>query len=596
MWRTKLGWYGLQAVGLSMALLAVSCTGPGTGGNVTDFLARVQDEEAEVRSAAVQEADRQDARAVVPLGYLMAGEDQEVAAAAQEALQRLVQAVSGFQPWDYRRWMVADELARLLDGEHPRVVRAEALDLLPRVATEKTVRAIAPLPVDDEVGDEACRALQRIPGPQATQALIAVLDTVPSERQRMVIEALGARGDAAAVRPLTDLAEASDPAVSTCALEALARIGEPAGNLLSASAVRRSPPAELARIGNALVVYAGNRAARGSTAEALEIYLALLAAAPSKALRCDALLGVGQTGGAVQTTVLLPYLGDEDPEVVATAIEAMILLQDREEARADAWTESWPATPKSTVNVRLVRMLRFAEPVKRVALMRVVAARNVPETLDLLVESAGHPDVTVRQVAFEILASRSDFSAPVLENLFLSAARQDVQPVKAIALTGYLRLAGERLAEGRDQSALQMYRAALPLATSREARLAILEALTRNAGTDWVADVRPLLVGDVSEEAVQACIAAAGKLAAEGHRDRALAILREVAAATDSVAGADAARARIAEWNVDAAAPAAGGAAATEASTAPAANAEDTPADAEDAPPDTEDAPVDANP
>ncbi|NLX23159.1 MAG: HEAT repeat domain-containing protein [Phycisphaerae bacterium] len=553
MWHEKVLSRGMWAVGLGAVLLAASCSGPGAGGNVAEFMARVQDEDAEVRGLAVQEAARQDARAVVPLGDVMGGEDGQVAETAREALAGLVDAVSGFEPWDYRRWTVADELVKLLDDELPRLVRAEALRLLGQVGTEQSVRSIAPLLADDELANDACQALQGIPGSGSTRALIGALETAPPRRQPAVIEALGARGDAAAVGPLVKLAETGDPTVSTAALEALARIGEPAEQVLSASAVRKSPPAELARIGNALVVYAGNRAARGNRAEALEIYLALLSAAPSKQLRLSALAGVGKTGGAAQTTVLLPYLADEDPEVTEAAIAAMIALEDREEL----WANSWSTAPRATVNVRLVRMLRFAEPVKRVGLLRVVAARNVPDLLDALMESAVHPEASVRQAAFEVLASRPELAAPAVENLLLSAARHDVPSVKSIALASYLRLADERLKMDREHSALQMYRTALPLVTDREGKLAVLGGMKRIAATDWVEDVRPLLVGEVAEEAVAACVEIASGLAAEGRKDRALAMLRDVAASTDSVAGVELVRTKMEEWTAETDAPSA---------------------------------------
>ncbi len=548
MWHGMVSGRGMWAVGLGAVLLAASCSGPGAGGNVAEFMARVQDEDAEVRGLAVQEAARQDARAVVPLGDVMGDEDSQVAETAREALAGLVEAVSGFEPWDYRRWTVADELVKLLDAERPRLVRAEALRLLGRAGTEQSVRSIASLLAEDELANDACQALQRIPGLASTRALIGALETAPPRRQTVVIEALGSRGDSVAVGPLVKLAETGDPAISTAALEALARIGEPAERLLSASAVRRSPPAELARIGNALVVYAGNRAARGNRAEALEIYLALLPAAPSKQLRLGALAGVGETGGAAQTTVLLPYLADEDPEVAEAAIAAMIALKDREEL----WADSWSTAPRATVNVRLVRMLRFAEPVKRVALLRVVAARNVPDLLDVLTESAGHQEVSVRRMAFEILASRPELAAPAVENLLLSATRHDVAAVKSVALAGYLRLAEERLKMDREHSALQMYRTALPLVTDREGKLAVLGGMKRIAATDWVEDVRPLLVGEVAEEAVAACVEIAAGLVAEGRKDRALAMLGDVAASTDSVAGAELVREKIAEWTAEA--------------------------------------------
>lgn len=525
-------WIGVLFVSVLLLALGSCATAP-PDESVGRFLQRIESEDADVRCATWQEAGRMDARAVAPLAELMCGEDREVARAAQHALTTLVVAHTRRPAHDLRRQAVTTAVAKVACGEYPFQVQREGIHLLSLIGGASAIEPLGGLLTDPDLNDEARMALQRIPGPRATGTLIEGLSRVDEPMRLRLIEALGRRRATAAVPILTDLAAQGSVDVAAAAMTALARIGEEVESLFAPERIARLTYGDLARLGDAYLVYAERMNAAEQRETARAIYDALMAKDLPEHLRCAAILGLGRTGDASDAVTMLPWLADESPAMAQAAAEGLVRLRDRPKK---TWRSSWQKEPTeakvSKVDTKLVRMFRFAEPIKKAGLLHVLVRRRVPELNELLAEAIEAKAANVRETGFVILAElhRPD---PTWESAMLEAAEEDEdESVRAAALTGYLEVAGLRIARGDEVSARAMYLRALELTESPAHRIEALRGLAWLADDDAVPALEPLLKAEglVAEEAALALVAIAEQMLDESRTERALALLARVTA------------------------------------------------------------------
>jgi hypothetical protein len=138
------------------------------------------------------------------------------------------------------------------------------------VGTAASVPALAALLSAKENSHMARYALERIPAPEAGQALRNALASLPADLQVGVIGSLGARGESASVGALYPLLAADEPVARAAALALGAlRTEEAAAALASTNPQGRS--AQLAAT-DASLACAEALLAAGRKAEALAIY------------------------------------------------------------------------------------------------------------------------------------------------------------------------------------------------------------------------------------------------------------------------------------------------------------------------------------
>ena len=93
-------------------------------------------------------------------------------------------AIGAFHPGaDVEARSAAAQLLQLAAPGNPRLVRADALELLGIVGGDAEVKPLAELISDREVGEDARMALERIPGKAAEEALKAAGKTSDSSRR-----------------------------------------------------------------------------------------------------------------------------------------------------------------------------------------------------------------------------------------------------------------------------------------------------------------------------------------------------------------------------------------------------------------------------
>jgi hypothetical protein len=154
---------------------------------------------------------------------------------------------------------------------------------LMRIGTAASVPTLAELLPDAQLSHMARYALERIPAAEAGQALRDALSKVKDDQKIGIIASLGVRGEAAAVAPLKDLLNNSNPAVAKAAVHALGamRGSEAAKALASAKATAETKSA----IADATLACAESLLADGNRIGALAIYKRILADEPAQHVR-----------------------------------------------------------------------------------------------------------------------------------------------------------------------------------------------------------------------------------------------------------------------------------------------------------------------
>lgn len=435
-----------------------------------------------VRQVAESAALRLGAPMVGPLCALLAEEDVALRRAAEGALFALVAAAS-VPDATKRATAVSKALVAVTASKAPARVCAYAADLLGIVGGGKETIARLTVALRDEATHEAARgALQRIPGREATRALLDSTNTLPGERRPALLSALGARRDPAAVKPLMAMARKGDPSLRTAALQALGQIGDGrALPALEAACGDESAQVRGAAVGAALALAETLRTQRtgshptksGLTPNAPDPEHAR----PSrKSLENRALamrlyhialksgVNAGQKGAA-----LLGLKECNAPDLLPTLFSAL-----RDAGARLAAFNLLKAMEGQEVALAVAAEMKSAEGEERALLLRWSFEHEVPDVTSQLEAAAESADEPARIAALQILASRAD---PAHAALFLAGAKQGSQEGKAAALTGYLGIAEAAKSKGEGDRAREMFLSVLDLAVSDPQRRRALAGL-----------------------------------------------------------------------------------------------------------------------
>ena len=186
-------------------------------------------------------------------------------------------------------------LAAVLATEAPRAAKDAVCRALKTVGTAASVPALAALLADENLSHMARYALERIPAPEAGQALVAALPKTSGKLKVGVLSSLGVRGEEASVAPLQALLADSDAAVAQAAAHALGGISSlTAGKALYTA---KPTPATQTAIADASMECAEKLLASGNKVAAKATYDKLLGGSPSKQVQFAAQRGLQACGG-----------------------------------------------------------------------------------------------------------------------------------------------------------------------------------------------------------------------------------------------------------------------------------------------------------
>lgn len=191
------------------------------------------------------------------------------------------------------------KLVGVLGSAISRIAKDAVCRVLMQIGTSRCVPALAALLADKDNAHMARYALERIPAPEAAQALRDALSKLSGPLKIGVIASLGARGDAGSVSVLAALLADSDDAVAAAAAHGLGAIR----NAEASQALSAAKPAGAQAKGavtDARLACAERLAAAGKKADALAIYKSLTGDEQPKHVRLAATRGMLTAAGKGQ--------------------------------------------------------------------------------------------------------------------------------------------------------------------------------------------------------------------------------------------------------------------------------------------------------
>jgi len=495
---------------------------------------------------------RRDAEAVGIIAPLLGEKDAEVASAAAFALGRiatppavktlagaLAGAAEAVKPalWDAalhgadalaakgNRQEAAGIFDRLRAAELPLHVRVAAtrgavlargaggVALLTELLNEKSPASF----------DLALRLALELPGEEATGALAGQVGKLPADRQALLVQALGNRGDRSAAGAVRSAAGHSDPAVRIAAVRAIAQLGDTSALpiLLDAAGAKEKLVAEAA----------ASAVARLPGREVDTALVERLAGSDEgAALIAIDCLARRQAAGA--TPALLKAAGEGKPPVRLAALKALgevagpgdlpaivgLLSKAGEAAEQGAAERALAAVcaiapDKEACSDALIAPLAEAPAARKAALLRVLETVHGAKALAAMRAAGKDADPAVRDVAVRALCN---WQSPEVAADLLALARDAADAGhRALAVRGYLRLAYSPALPADRR--LAMCEQASPLARSDGEKRLLLGALGGIPLPRALAMIAGLIdTPGVREEACTAAVAVAGKLVQAG--------------------------------------------------------------------------------
>jgi hypothetical protein len=160
---------------------------------VEKLVEEIKSDDADRRTRAWLRASEVGAAALAELANVMETGELEVSRCAKKGMWKIARAAGA--PGAPNKTATIEALLELLDPGRAVAVRREVLWMLSEIAGDNAVEPIAALLKDEELQQDACMVLQRIPGKAAIQALQAGFDMGVAEKFKYCLaQSLRARG------------------------------------------------------------------------------------------------------------------------------------------------------------------------------------------------------------------------------------------------------------------------------------------------------------------------------------------------------------------------------------------------------------------
>ncbi|MDP6636302.1 MAG: HEAT repeat domain-containing protein [Phycisphaerae bacterium] len=358
---------------------------------------------------------------------------------------------------------------------------------------------------------------EKVPGKAATMRFVKMLERLPDDLQIKLIDALGARGDAAARPAILKMLNSKTQAMRIAAAGALSGVAGPDDIpvLAKLAATGSDPERNAAR--NSLRQLRGDKMNTAMT-EALKD-------ADAKT-RVELITALTDHNVKASTPVIVKIADDSDPSVrlaVLSALRAMgdenhtVVLVKRLKSAKDKSERKQAALALLAVCRRgktkcaedVISGFNGADAATRILLMRVLTEAGGPKSLNEIVARLKDDDKSVSTAALRVLTGWPDRSAAV----HLKALAADVENLRnhVLAIRGLVRLGGP----GKDSPAdLAILNDAMKLATRKEEKVLVLGALGTIPTAESLALVSTALnTPALAEDAGFAAVLIAEKLA-----------------------------------------------------------------------------------
>ena len=210
-----------QTLKTVVALSAVTLSA--SAADEKSFLDKVKDKDPQVKLEAWREAGKQKPEIIVELAKLIGADEKATEKAAVECIQKITHSV-GVSTKEKNREAVTKELIKLIDKQSPAKSRL-AFRMLSEIADVPFVAELAKYLSDADLFEEAVFCIERIPGEEASKALLEALKTVPDKNKERICVALGHRKEQAAMEPLCALFTSGNLDLALKSIEAVSKIG-----------------------------------------------------------------------------------------------------------------------------------------------------------------------------------------------------------------------------------------------------------------------------------------------------------------------------------------------------------------------------------
>jgi len=446
------------------------------------------------------------AEAVAPLMPVVATGDAATAGEARDVVLWIAQRWAGTPQAPGIEKVVIGFAAASNSAE----VRALAARMLGLMGDARATGVLTAMLREPALREEARVALMQIPGPEATQALVAMLRGAPGESGADIALALGARGDKAATPALIAAATSGAVEVRRAAIASLGRLGDGTAAKPLWEISRRGPEGLRSDAVDAYLRLADAALARKQTDGASAMYrqVATGTGARNEMQQVAALTGLGRTRRPDVTPVLAEYVQNGSTVVQLAAAAALAQIPGR------AATEA------------LATGIRPDSPVLSFAVMGFLGRRHDPTATPAIVAALSDPDERLRLAAVEAAGANGDpAAAPALRKVIESGP----DSLRVAAMKSYLDVADAQL-KGRDKAgAAKAYAFAASAAQSGESQARALRGLGAAGGAQALTTVRAALDSPdatVAEAAVDAYMAL-GDAAAARDKQQAMGIYGE---------------------------------------------------------------------
>ncbi len=287
-----------------------------------EFLSQIQSSDKDVRFAAWRAAGSVSPAVIPQLAKLNGNANPGIAKAAREALTTLTHAVGKDPAAPNRAAVVKGLLAVAATADYAPAARVNAIRLLSNIAAPTDAAAIAKLLSDAAYREEAVFAIERIPGPAATQVLIAALPAAPDDFKPRLLAALGHRRDPAAGPALMEAVVATGkPDIAIAAFKALGRLGVKLAGRTVLPDVSGFSEWQKLEMMDSILRYAEALTKAGSGDDAIKVYRLALHR-PEPHMQCAAVIGLAKVGSQEAVDAILTKLKSDNQQVRITAQNA----------------------------------------------------------------------------------------------------------------------------------------------------------------------------------------------------------------------------------------------------------------------------------
>ncbi len=449
---------------LVVAALAIMAL-PSACQNMEQTLQKLRSPDDNARRAAIDEMANFGVRAIPQLLTMIEKPDAEPRElmAAKMALERVVFQSTRPGAASERKSAEQALLARLQKPASEDLQRY-LLRLITVVGTAQSVPTLEKMLGNRNIREAARMALQAIPGSEATSALERAFNraTEPQWKSALLL-AIGARKQPASAKLVLNALKSSQPEVR---LTAITVAGEfPTADIQKAlQAIAQKGSQREKEAAQHSLARIAERLRRSAAAQAAALYQWLYANGTVSSVRCSALTGLAQAGGANTASTLVKALSHPNPAIAETAYA---LLQEHR-------------TP--AVAEQLVAELQRSQGVHRLRVIDLMGYQigSASVVLPSLLKAFGQDDPQTRIAALNAMGR---LAHPDTANAVMSALNSEHAGVREAAIDAVPGVAYALHKTGKTDVATVIARTALQKTRNRDSVLQLVGVL-RSLGAD----------------------------------------------------------------------------------------------------------------